>query len=123
MTKTQKEYKMLILSDLRIADNYKDSIDKSDRLMAAYHVQQAIEKTIKLYAELNGLNLWGHNIGLLIKACDAEGLDIEIPKLIRKNADVYTRWEADCRYYPVKIVRKDTLNKAYYCIREWAEKL
>ena len=46
MTKEQKQFKLLILSDLKIAASLKDSESKSDRLMAAYHVQQAIEKQL-----------------------------------------------------------------------------
>ena len=45
MTKEQKLYKALILADLKLAmDNY-DSDEKAVRLQAAYHAQQAIEKT------------------------------------------------------------------------------
>ena len=90
MTKAQKQFKLLILSDLKIAASLKDSESKSDRLMAAYHVQQAIEKTIKLKAEICGENLWGHNIRLLLRDCDKKNLALDVPKLIRKNADIYT---------------------------------
>lgn len=52
MTKEQKQYKGLIKADLKLAlDNYDDK-DKAVRLQAAYHMQQAIEKTIKLKAEI-----------------------------------------------------------------------
>ena len=121
MTKAQKQYKLLILSDLKIAASLKDSESKSDRLMAAYHVQQAIEKTIKLKAEICGVNLWGHNIRMLIRDCDKRKLSLGVPAVIRRNADIYTRWEADCRYYPIKVVRKDSLNKAYEEVKNWLE--
>lgn len=61
MTKDQKLYKGLILADLKIVASYYNDEDKAMRLQAAYHMQQAVEKTIKLKAEIKGLNLWGHN--------------------------------------------------------------
>lgn len=48
MTKEQKQYKALIKADLSIVDNFAESDDKALRLQAAYHMQQTIEKTIKL---------------------------------------------------------------------------
>ncbi len=121
MTKEQKKFKGLILADLKIAISIYADSDKAMRLLAAYHVQQAIEKTIKLKAEIEGLNLWGHNIGELIKNCDDSKLDIGIPSWIRNNARSVTGWEAECRYYPIKSVRKDTIKKAYDLTREWLE--
>ena len=120
MTKDQKLFRGLILADLYITKNNMDSDDKLIRLQAAYHAQQAIEKTIKLKAEIKGLdNLWGHNIIKLLQECDSKGVDIGVPKIIRKNARMYTSWEADCRYYPQKVVRKDSLKKAYQACMEW----
>lgn len=121
MTKEQKQYKGLIKADLRIVSNYAESDDKALRLQAAYHMQQAIEKTIKLKAELKGLSLWGHDIDILLKKCNDVGIDIEVPKLIVEKADMYTHWEAECRYYPIKIVRKDSIKKAYDVVIAWLE--
>ena len=119
MTKEQKNYKGLILADLKIAQSYYDSEDKAMRLQAAYHMQQAVEKTIKLKAEIKGLNLWGHDIGALIKECDDNKVDISIPKEIRLKSRMITGWEADCRYYPVKVVRKDSIKSVYDVEVEW----
>lgn len=121
MDKAQKQYKSLIKADLNIVSNYVDSDDKALRLQAAYHMQQAIEKTIKLKAELKGLHLWGHDIDILLKKCDDAEIDINVPSTIRDKADVYTHWEAECRYYPVKVVRKDTIKKAYGVVIDWLE--
>ena len=113
MTKDQKLYKGLILADLKIVVSYYNDEDKAMRLQAAYHMQQAVEKTIKLKAEIKGLNLWGHNINRLIKACDDGGIDIEIPRYIKDSAERLTSWEAEGRYYPIKVVRRDSIKKTY----------
>jgi len=121
MTKEQKQYKALIKADLKIVDNYAESDDKALRLQAAYHMQQAIEKTIKLKAELKGVSLWGHDIDVLLKKCTDAGIDLEVPNIIVEKADMYTHWEAECRYYPIKVVRKDSIRKAYEVVITWLE--
>ncbi len=64
MTKEQKLYKSLILADLKIALTHYESEEKAIRLQAAYHAQQAIEKTIKLKAEMIcGGDLWRKSVG------------------------------------------------------------
>ncbi len=35
------------------------------------------------------------------------------------KADIITHWEAECRYYPVSVVRRDTIKKAYDITLEW----
>lgn len=104
-------------------ESYYSDKEKALRLQAAYHMQQAVEKTIKLNAELEGLNLWGHDIQLLIQSCDEYDKTIEIPKLIRDKAYVITQWEAECRYYPSKIVRKDSIKNVYDATVKWLEKI
>ncbi|MBE5848353.1 MAG: HEPN domain-containing protein [Lachnospiraceae bacterium] len=121
MTREQKQYKGLILADLEIAKRYCNDEEKPLRLQAAYHLQQAIEKTIKLKAEIEGLSLWGHDIDVLLKKCDDNNIDIGVPKYIREKADAITHWEAECRYYPIKVVRKDALQKTYDTAVEWLD--
>ena len=121
MTKEQKQYKLMIMADLKIVESYYADKEKTLRLQAAYHMQQAVEKTIKLCAEIVGLNLWGHDIQNLIQYCDEYDKDIEIPKLIRDKAYVVTQWEAECRYYPSKIVRKDSIKNIYDVTVKWLE--
>ena len=119
MTKEQKLYKALIFADLKLVEEHYSDDGKAIRLQAAYHMQQAVEKTIKLKAELNGLNLWGHDIDVLLKRCDDAGIDISVPKHIRDKAGTITRWEAECRYYPITVVRKDSIKKTYDVVLEW----
>ncbi len=57
MTREQKQFKSLILADLRIVEDFYDDSNKALRLQAAYHLQQAVEKTIKLKAGIKGLDL------------------------------------------------------------------
>lgn len=125
MTKEQIQYKAIILADLRITYRLCTSSIKADRLLAAYHAQQAIEKTIKLEAALLGINLWGHNIAKLINDCKRYNIfkNMHIPKEIISNADMYSSWESECRYYPVKVVRSDSILKAYRLCNDYLDKI
>ena len=44
MTKSQFELRMLILADLKLAIQGANSDNKYEKLLGAYHAQQAIEK-------------------------------------------------------------------------------
>lgn len=112
-------YKGLILADLHIVKIFANSAVKWEKLQSAYHMQQAIEKTIKLKASIRGLNLWGHNIRVLIQNCENSGLDLKIPALIKKNANMYTSWEASCRYEPSSYINKNSICAAYRVTLEW----
>lgn len=72
-------------------------------------------------AEVLGVSLWGHDIDVLIQKCKNAGIDIRVPKLIKEKADMYTHWEAECRYFPIKVVRKDSIMSAYNCVKEWLD--
>ena len=42
--------------------------------------------------------------------------------LIKSDLRIVERnWEADCRYYPMKVVRKTSINAAYKVIKQWLE--
>lgn len=113
-------YKGLILADLKIVRNLADSEIRYEKLQAAYHMQQAIEKTIKLKANVCcGVELWGHNIAKLLRNCINLGIDIKTPKLIVKNADRYSRWEASGRYSPTAFINKNSIWAAYRVTVEW----
>ena len=44
---------------------------------------------------------------------------IRYTRYIREKADVITRWEAECRYYPITVMRKDSIKKTYDVIVDW----
>lgn len=109
-----EEYLTKSLSDLVLARqaicNYQSNNGLKDmKNLASYHVQQAIEKMLKycIYnKQTNGVKeLYIHDLDRLIKDhCVKYG--ISVPQKIVKNANEYTRWEAESRYslkYSVRI--------------------
>lgn len=121
MTKREMlAFRAIIIDDLNLAYRGAMSDNKATKNNGAYHAQQAIEKTIKLKVLLyNGMVLWGHNIYQLVKYCDVNKIQINIPSLIRKNCNMYTSWEANCRYYPTTVVNRNSLLAVYRVCSEW----
>ena len=87
---------------------FKELKAKDLKNLASYNTQQAIELIIKhcIYEKTDySKQIYSHDLEMLIlKYCNK--LDIQVPNIIRRNARMYTRWEAESRYdlhYSVKI--------------------
>lgn len=91
---------------------------------AAYHLQQAIEKLIKIQIYNNPINSnpktqYEHNIRKLILVADSLNANIYIPNHIRKICDDITSWEASTRYDTVLFLNITTLEKCYRICMDW----
>lgn len=92
------------------------SNDEGIRDIAAYHVQQAIEKELKhLLHDLNGVDdttrrFKTHIIEELIQ--QAEELDLEIPDYVKEIAFDLSEWEAASRYSESSIAVTNEINDA-----------
>ena len=92
--------------------------------MSAYHLQQAVEKLIKIQIYRSGIeydnrNMYVHNLVKLITYAKKIGIDLKIPKSIDENALMITDWEAGSRYDIHFSIRIDTLKKMYQIVNEW----
>ena len=103
--------------------NYKTVKIKDMKNIAAYNMQQSIEYIIrqKIYncgKYTKNSQIYDHNIDRMIKKyCVPYGIDV--PVKIRKNANIYTLWEAESRYDSDFSVRIDTLYATIRVIEEW----
>ncbi len=98
--------------------------NKDIKNIAAYHLQQAAEKLIKYQIYESGVaidnaKLYTHNIEALILYAESLNIQISVPKLIRDNSLVITKWEAGSRYGLGLSIRIDTLQKYYNVIDVW----
>ena len=98
--------------------------NKDIKNVAAYHLQQAAEKLIKLqiYAALQSTDnkqMFTHDLDKLIAYAEAEKLSLNVPKQIREHVNTITEWEAGSRYDIGFSIRIDTLKKYYEIISEW----
>ena len=96
--------------------------------IAAYHIQQAMEKLIKIQVhrksnDYDNHKLFNHNIEKLILYAETLDIDLYVPKYVRDNSLVITDWEAGSRYDVGFSIRIDTLKKAFNEAECWYNKL
>ncbi len=107
---------------------YKNNEIKEVKNQAAYHLQQAIEKLIKIQVYNSGCaynirSMYVHNISTLTRYADSLNISVDIPAEIRNNAIMISDWEASGRYDIHFTVRVDTLEKYHRIVSEWFERI
>jgi len=120
----------LLLSEKAIAESKSQTprLAKFLRGQAAYHLQQAAEKLIKIQLyhserKLDNAKIYKHNISSLLVYADDLGINLIVPSLIRKNDELMTSWEAEGRYDVHVVVRTDTLQKYQQVISLWFDQV
>lgn len=103
---------------------YEKSKPKDMKNIAAYHLQQAAEKLIKIQirSELDNLNnatLYTHNIEKLLAYSERLNMSINVPAYIKENSLILTAWESSSRYEVGFRIRIDTLKRALSEIESW----
>lgn len=103
---------------------YEKSKPKDMKNNAAYHLQQAAEKLIKIQirSELNNSNsatLYTHNIEKLLAYSERMNMSINVPAYIKENSLILTAWESSSRYEVGFRIRIDTLKRALSEIESW----
>jgi len=103
-------------------------LSKTIKGQAAYHLQQACEKMVKiqLYASgkpLNNARIYKHSLRELMLYAATIPVSLIVPTYIDKNKDIITRWEAQGRYDLHMVVRIDTLRKCFTEAEQWYKDL
>ncbi len=119
--------KSIILADITAADSaikdYENNHFSEMKGIAAFHLQQAAEKLIKIQiysiSPEDEDNLRTHNILRLVVYADSMLSGIYIPKYIREKAPRITMWEASGRYYADFTVRITSLKATLKTIKDW----
>ena len=124
--------KGIILADIITAKQaiqyFKKSKNKDIKNIGVYHIQQATEKLIKLQIYESGKKIdnsktYTHSIKKLIKYGEELGLQINIPKAVKENAQMITDWEAGSRYGLGLSIRIDVLEKYCKLLEQWAKEV
>ena len=107
---------------------FKEHKIKDIKNIAAYHIQQAVEKLIKIQiydssASLDVSKLYTHNIEALLAYAESKQIDLIVPDYIRDNALTITKWEAGSRYGLGLPIRIDTLEKCFNLVSDWYEEV
>lgn len=128
MTLTMALIKADIIAAQQAIDYFKEHNAKDIKNIAAYHLQQAAEKLIKIqiYAKADSYNnasMFTHNLEKLIAYAQSLNIDVVVPKYIDDNSLILTNWEAGSRYDVGFQIRIDTLTKALSEIEKWYDEL
>jgi HEPN domain-containing protein len=124
--------KSLIKADIIAANQaieyYESNNIRDIKNIAAYHLQQAAEKLIKIQVYNSGVkydnkSLYTHNIKTLILYAESLNIGLVVPDYIRKNSSVISDWEAGSRYDVGFSIRIDVLKKTADVISIWIEAL
>lgn len=107
---------------------FKEHKIKDIKNIAAYHLQQAIEKLIKIQlydatAQLDNTRLYTHNIEALLAYADDMQIPVIVPAYVRENALTITKWEAGSRYGLGLSLRIDSLEKCTNIVSKWYEEV
>ena len=122
----------LIKADIIMAKQgielYKNKEIKEVKNQAAYHLQQAAEKMIKIQIYKSGVayenkSLYVHNLKVLINYAERLGFGVNIPDYFRKNALIISDWEASSRYDIHFSIKITSLEKCYKEITDWYDGL
>lgn len=87
--------------DYRAAFNLLNTPENDEAYMntVAYHLQQAVEKTLRAFLECVGVTVPNtHDIDKLVRMSKNNGSQAILTDWIEDKADMLTRWEADTRY-------------------------
>ena len=115
---TQPTLLAIAKADLLTAGKLVNSSNKFQKHQAAYMTQQSIEKTLKYLIEIKtGTQPWGHDIRKLVN--EAKKHVIYVPKRIDEKAEIYTNWEVVARYYPTRVIYRNTIKSAIDVTHKW----
>lgn len=118
----------LIKSDLIMAQQairyYEENKFKDVKNQAAYHIQQAAEKLIKIQIyeklpEVDNRSMYTHSLDKLIRYAQSENLEIKVPDYISKKRSMITDWEAGSRYDVSFSIKINTLKQALNEVNQW----
>lgn len=128
MTLTKGLIKADMIAARQAIDYYEESGNRNIKNIAAYHLQQAVEKLIKIQIYNSGVtydnrSIYKHDIKALILYADSLNISLVVPGYIRQNSDIISDWEAGSRYDVAFSVRIDTLKKIQEILNEWYEQI
>lgn len=88
--------------NLKVAESIYSTIAINDEAYlnyVGYHIQQALELSIKYMLEMNGVNYpKTHDIDQLIRLANINNVDLYLNEYIDDHSEMFSLWEARTRY-------------------------
>ncbi len=110
--------------DYRAAENLLKMPENDEAYMntVAYHLQQAVEKTLKAFLECVGVTVPNtRDIDRLVRMSRNNGSRAVVTEWVEDKADMLTRWETDTRYDMDYCVEKEKVLKGLEEVRHFLE--
>ena len=110
--------------DYKAAENLLKIPENDEAYMntVAYHLQQAVEKTLKAFLECVGVTVPNtHDIDKLVRMSKNNGSRVVITEWVEEKTDMLTRWETDTRYDIDYCVEKNKVQTGLKEIKEFLD--
>lgn len=110
--------------DYKAAENLLKIPENDEAYMntVAYHLQQAVEKTLKAFLECVGVTVPNtHDIDKLVRMSENNGSRVVITEWIEDKTDMLTRWETDTRYDIDYCVEKKKVQTGLIKVKEFMD--
>ena len=110
------------ISDFRLAKSICTFIGEDDFFVnkAAYHLQQAVELSIKFVFEQEGFQYpHVYNIDQLIRLANENHVNLGITEYIDEHADMFSAWESQTRYCIGFLVETRRIHAAVPEVETW----
>ena len=87
--------------------------DEEQLNMIAYHLQQALELSMKYTLEMNGLEYpKTHDLETLIRLAEQVDVDLRLTEYIEDHCEMFSQWEAKSRYILGYLVEVKKIDRA-----------
>jgi len=94
--------------------------DEEQLNIIAYHLQQALEFSIKYILEINGVEYpKTHSIDQLIAIASGTKVDLFLTDYIEDHSEMFSQWEEKSRYIIGYLVEKKKIDKALPAVNEY----
>lgn len=98
--------------------------DEEQLNIAGYHLQQAVEQTIKYLLEQDGVEYpKTHDIEQLARIARESDVNLMLPEYIDDHAEMFSQWEAKARYIIGYAIEKKKLDKALHEVDAYLTKV
>lgn len=111
--------------DYRAAENLLKIPENDEAYMntVAYHLQQAVEKTLKAFLECVGVTVPNtHDIDKLVRMSKNNGSRAVVTEWVEDKADMLTRWETDTQYDIEYCVEKEKIQIGLTEVKKFLDK-
>lgn len=116
------KYANLIRADMKAVRLFAEGVDEFDINIAAYHCQQAVEKTCGyLVQKLGKPSKRTHKIEVWVEYLQEIGVDV--PKIIANKAHEISEWEASSRYNVNFVESKKNILGVLEATKTWLEEI